>query len=181
MTCIVGLVDGQRVLLGGDSAGVSGLDLTVRADQKVFRNGPMLFGFTSSFRMGQLLRYALSVPDHDPRVSVEQYMATTFVNAVRDCLKAGGYARQTNGEESAGQFLVGYQGRLFCVESDYQVGEPVDRFAAIGCGCQIAHGALYATEGQMAGERVRVALEAAERFSAGVRRPFTVLTTEAGT
>jgi hypothetical protein len=51
MTCIVGLVDGGRVWLGGDSAGVSGWDLTVRADRKVFRNGPYVMGFTTSFRM----------------------------------------------------------------------------------------------------------------------------------
>ena len=52
MTCIVGLIDGRRVWMGGDSAGVSGLDITVRADAKVFRNGDFLIGFTSSFRMG---------------------------------------------------------------------------------------------------------------------------------
>lgn len=40
MTCIVGVVEGHTVWMGGDSAGVGGYALTVRADQKVFRNGP---------------------------------------------------------------------------------------------------------------------------------------------
>lgn len=62
MTCIVGLVDQGNVWIGGDSAGVGGYDLMLRADQKVFRNGDFLMGFTSSFRMGQLLRYKLSPP-----------------------------------------------------------------------------------------------------------------------
>ena len=39
MTCIVGLVHGGKVYMGGDSAGVGGYCLTVRADEKVFRNG----------------------------------------------------------------------------------------------------------------------------------------------
>lgn len=174
MTCIVGLVDEGKVYIGGDSAGVAGLVLTVHADQKVFRNGPMVFGFTSSFRMGQLLRYALSVPDHDPRLDTDKYMVTTFVDAVRSCLKTGGYARKENEEESAGQFLVGYKGRIFCLDTDYQVACPDDAYIALGCGGQIARGALYATHGRPAEERLRLALEAAERFSAGVRAPFVV-------
>ena len=39
MTCIVGLVEKGNVYIGGDSAGVGGYSLTVRADRKVFRNG----------------------------------------------------------------------------------------------------------------------------------------------
>jgi ATP-dependent protease HslVU (ClpYQ) peptidase subunit len=174
VTCIVGLVDNGKVYIGGDSAGVAGLKLAVRADQKVFHNGPMIFGFTTSFRMGQLLRYAFTVPDHDPRVDVDRYMVTTFVDALRTCLKAGGFAKKTNEEESAGTFLVGYQGRLFRVEEDYQVGFNVVGFDAVGCGEQIAQGALYASQGNPAQERVKQALEAAEYFSAGVRQPFVV-------
>jgi hypothetical protein len=33
VTCIVGLVEGGVVYIGGDSAGVSGYDLTVRAEE----------------------------------------------------------------------------------------------------------------------------------------------------
>ena len=174
MTCIVGFVEGDTVWMGGDSAGVAGYDLTVRADQKIFKNGPMLFGFTSSFRMGQLLRWALTIPDHDPRVDIEKYMSTTFVNAVRECLKTNGWATTENGHESAGHFLVGYKGRLFHVQGDYQVGIPLDGYAATGCGDQIAHGALFASREVAGRDRVELALRAAERFSAGVRAPFHI-------
>lgn len=174
MTCIVGFVEGHTVYMGGDSAGVGGYDLTVRADQKVFRNGPMLFGFTTSFRMGQLLRYALRVPDHDPRVSVEHYMVTAFIDAVRGCLKDKGWSRKVNDQEQGGSFLVGYQGRLFVVDDDYQVGYPVDGYDAVGCGAQIAKGALFATSHLSGRERIEVALRAAERCSAGVRGPFHI-------
>jgi ATP-dependent protease HslVU (ClpYQ) peptidase subunit len=68
MTCIVGMVENGKVYIGGDSAGVSGFDYHIREDQKVFQNGDMIFGFTSSFRMGQLLQYSLKIPDHDPRI-----------------------------------------------------------------------------------------------------------------
>ena len=35
MTCIVGVVDGNRIIMGGDSAGVAGIDLGPRKDVKV--------------------------------------------------------------------------------------------------------------------------------------------------
>ena len=176
MTCIVGLVDNGNVYIGGDSAGVAGLNLTVRADEKVFRNGPFLMGFTSSFRMGQLLRYAFKPPLHDPEMDVDRYMATVFIDAVRQCLKDGGYAKKTNEEESGGNFLVGYQGQLFEIDDDYQVAKPLDGYVAVGCGAQIARGAMFASEERQPETRVLMALDAAERFSAGVRRPFLLMT-----
>lgn len=149
-----------------------------RADSKVFRNGPFIMGFTASFRMGQLLRYSLVVPDHDPRVEVEKYMATSFINAVRQCLKDGGYAEKNNEVESGGTFLVGYKGRLFEIEDDYQVGESLNGFAAVGCGFAYALGSLHSTDGMKPEDRIRKALVTAEHFNAGVRGPFVILNSE---
>ena len=176
MTCIVGLVEGGDVWVAGDSAGVAEWDMMVRADAKVFRNGPMIFGFTSSFRMGQLLRHALVVPAHDPALTDEGYLATVFIDAVRELLKSRGFAEKKNQQESGGTFVLGYNGRVYSVHDDYQVCESRDGFLAVGCGKQIAHGALYAlrSSGLSAPRRLQVALEAAERFSAGVRAPFVV-------
>jgi ATP-dependent protease HslVU (ClpYQ) peptidase subunit len=179
MTCIVGVTHNSHVYLAGDSAGVAGWDLTVRADAKVFRNGPYVMGFTSSFRMGQLLRYALTPPE--PVVGdLDRFMVTTFIDAVRDCLKAGGYATRQNEVESGGNFLVGIHGRLFEVQSDYQVGEPADRYASVGCGENIAKGSLHSTE-HLALEphqRLTMALQAAEHLSGGVRGPYAYVSTE---
>ena len=179
MTAVVGLVHNGRVHLGADSAGIAGWALTVRADEKVFRNGPYAMGFTSSFRMGQLLRHAFEPPA--PGSDLPKFMATTFIDAVRDCLKAGGWATKNSEQESGGNFLVGVHGRLFEIGCDYQVGEPVDGYAAVGCGFELALGALYATglAGMPTKRRIRVALEAAERFSAGVRGPYAYVSTKA--
>ena len=179
MTCIAAFVQDGAVWMGADSTGVGGYDLTVRADQKIFRNGEMLFGFMSSFRMGQLLRHALTIPDHDPRVDDEKYLTVTFIDAVRECLKGKGWARKNNEQEAGGTFLIGYRGRLFQVEDDYQVGIATDGFDACGCGGQIAKGALFASTHLKGEARVEMALKAAERFSAGVRGPFHITCLEA--
>jgi hypothetical protein len=169
LTCIAAVVHDGGVWMGGDSAGVSGYDLAIRRDAKVFRTGEFLFGFTDSFRMGQLLRYSLTLPDLRllDGDDVPRFMATRFVDAVRDCLKAGGYAEKHDDAERGGTFLVGFRGRLFRVCSDYQVCESADGYDAIGCGHAVAAGSLYSTRDSGPESRVRTALEAAERHNAG--------------
>ena len=97
--------------------------------------------------------------------------------ALRQCLKDGGWARKQDEREEGGTFLVGVRGRLYTIYDDYQVAQAADGFAAVGCGDQIALGALYATAGTglKPKARITVALRAAERFSAGVRGPFICL------
>jgi ATP-dependent protease HslVU (ClpYQ) peptidase subunit len=175
MTCIVGIAENGKVYIGGDSAGVSGLDLTVRSDEKVFKNGEFLFGFTTSFRMGQLLRFSFSPPSRAEGVDDYRFLVTTFINAVRDILKSGGFATSHDGRERGGTFLLGYRGKLYYVDSDYQVAAAADGFAACGCGDQVANGAMFATSHVEPRPRIEIALKAAERFSAGVRGPFTIL------
>ena len=87
MTCIVGFVEKGIVYIGGDSAGVSGLDLRLREDEKVFLKNGMAFGFTSSFRMGQILRYCFTIPDQDPRKDDFSYLCTDFIDALISLLQ----------------------------------------------------------------------------------------------
>jgi hypothetical protein len=174
MTCIVGLVDDGQIYIGADSAGVGGLGLTIRADEKVFTKGDFIMGFTSSFRMGQLLRYSLKPPVYHSDVDTFEYMVTDFINAVRDTLKAGGYAQKDKEVEQAGVFIVGFKGKLYKIDSDYQVALSSLPFDACGCGDDIALGAMYSNSHLDPVKRINQALEAAEQFSAGVRRPFIV-------
>lgn len=182
MTCIVGFTDGKNVWIGGDSAGVAGQNLMVRSDEKVFKNGPMVFGFTSSFRMGQLLRYALKIPDHDPRKDDYAYMCTDFVDAVIACMKTGGYARIESNEIMGGCFLVGYKGKLYQVESDFQVGARADMYNACGCGQSYALGVMRSmcsrADNITDPERMIIeALETAAYFSSSVVGPFHIVNT----
>lgn len=180
MTCIVGLVDNGSVYIGGDSAGVSGWGLVQRQDRKVFRNGSFVMGFTSSFRMGQLLAFGFQPPEIPVGVDVFEFMVTDFVEAVRQRLKDGGFATNKDSAEAGGEFLVGIGGRLFKVASDYQVAESIHGFDACGCADQIALGSLWSTRSRTsARRRVSEALEAGEAFSAAVRRPFFIEATTA--
>lgn len=175
MTCIVGVADERGVWIGGDSAGVSGWLSHVRADTKVFERGPFIMGFTTSFRMGQLLRHALDVPQQPPNQPIDEFLATTFVDAVRKCLKDGGMAKKESDVESGGTFLLGYHGSLYRVGNDYQIAETIDGVDAVGAGNELALGALWATAADEPTDRITTALEAAAHYSAAVRGPFTVV------
>lgn len=175
MTCIAGLIDNGVIYMGSDSAGVAGYEMQRRADPKVFLNNGFIIGFTSSFRMGQLLRYSFTPPARKENQELFAYMVTDFVDSVRECLKQGGYARVENNEDFGGTFLVGHKGKLFVIDSDFQVGEMLEPYAAVGCGQAYALGSLYSTDGKEPMERLQNALAAAEMFSAGVRGPFKIM------
>lgn len=177
MTCIVGITQANSVYIGGDSAGVSGYDLRIRRDEKVFTNGDFIFGCTSSFRMIQLLRYKLKLPERHPNTDVMTFMSTAFIDEVRLTLKNGGFAGKANEVESGGTFLVGHAGRLFAIYDDYQVAETADGFNACGCGEAYALGSLHTTNSSDNGavDRLNMALECASHFSAGVIGPFVVM------
>ncbi|WP_240351085.1 hypothetical protein [Streptomyces olivoreticuli] len=176
MTVIVGLIHEDQVHIGGDSAGVAGCKMTIRKDPKTFLNGPYTMGFCGSFRMGQLLHHAFKAPT--PKGDLDRFMTTKFVNKLRACLKTAGWARKESEQEQGGTFLVGIYGRLFIVYSDYQVAEPADGYAAVGCGNEFALGALHATETANLGprERLTVALTAASHHGTDVSPPFTYAT-----
>lgn len=183
MTCIVGLEHAGKVYLGGDSAGVGGYRLAVMAEPKVFKRGKFVIGYTTSFRMGQLLQHTLKPPKWDAtwEGNLQGFMVSRFIPAVRNCLREGEYLKKTEEVIRGGTFLVGYRGSLFVVEDDMQVGRVVDGYYAVGCGMDLALGSMHTTSTsldpfeQMPKHRITLALEAAERFSAGVSGPFTVV------
>ncbi len=180
MTCIVGIETPSGVIVGGDSAGVAGYDLSVRADEKVFSRigggAKWVFGFTSSFRMGQLIRYSLRLPQVPKRAGdLDKFMVTKFIDALRKGYSDGGWLRTDDDVESGGTFLVGVRGRLFNIAGDFQVGKTACGYDAVGCGDAYAKGVLYATPRMAPEKRVRLALESAEQFSAGVRAPFHII------
>ncbi len=183
MTCIVGLEQGGVVYMAGDSAGVSGNDITPRDDPKVFRKGTFLYGYAGSFRLGQLLRYKFDAPAHDEHLTDHAYLATDYVDTLRSLLDRNGLLRKREEVSSMeGLFLLGYRRHLYSVLGDFQVGQAIDDFDAIGSGFPYAVGAMAATEtaGLHPIERVTRALAAASRYSTGVRGPFLVKTLEIG-
>ena len=79
--------------------------------------------------------------------------------------------------DSGGTFLVGFRGRLFQVQSDYQVAENRKPYSAVGSGTHLALGAMSALEPYDVSPRdkLRAALTAAATYCASVAGPFHYL------
>jgi ATP-dependent protease HslVU (ClpYQ) peptidase subunit len=174
MTCVVGLVNKRRVYIGADAASVSGWTRRETRVCKVFRRGPFLIGYTTSFRMGQLLEHHLRVPKQAAGQSDMSFMVTHFIENVRVLLKEKGFAKIEANNESGGQFLVGYHRRLYSIESDFQVAELADGYDAVGSGAEFALGAMRALPRLSPTRRIRKALEIAAHYNMGVCAPFVI-------
>lgn len=176
MTCVVGLVHKGTVYIGVDSAAVQGWTRRTSRVAKVFRRGPFLIGYTTSFRMGQLLQHHLDVPPQEAGTDDVAYLVTHFIEKARALFKDKGFTKVESNTEKGGQFLVGYRGRLYTVESDFQVGEHEDGYDAIGSGAEFALGAMAALPRLAPRPRLARALEIAAHFNMGVSGPFAIET-----
>lgn len=177
MTCIVAIAEKGKVYMGADSAGSNSITTIPRKDSKIFRNNGFLFGITSSFRMGQILRFRLTCPHYKGKKELDslyQFMCTDFIDSVRNSFKDYGYGKIENNEESGGSFLVGFEGHLFEVYDDFQIAMSIDNYASIGSGEQFARGSLFSTKGMKPNKRLKLALKAATRFSPTVSKPFVL-------
>ena len=186
MTCIVALINENKVFLGGDAAASddkSGL-IFQRTDPKVFKVGQFGIGFVDSFRMGQILQYSWTPPVYKPTAgyrNLDKFLRTRFVESVKEAFKENGYGNQNPGTEDGdegGIFLITVQGagRIFSMDSDFHIGEADVQYMAEGAGQELALGSLYSTaQVKTPRKRVRMALEAAAKFNMSVRPPFTII------
>lgn len=175
MTCIIGLEHEGSVYIGGDSAGVDNANnISTVSEPKVFQVEKFLIGYTSSFRMGQLLQYGLVVDPQRPETKDLDYLVSAVVPILRVVLKDGGYVKVEHNVETSGSFLIGYRGLLYHIQNDFSVLRHRNGLDAVGCGAAYAIGALAALDKEEPKKRTLKALEIAGHFSTGVCGPYYV-------
>ena len=180
MTCVVGIEHEGIAYLAGDTLGADGWAEIDRTDAKVFTrqtansdNGAcptnVAFGFTTSYRMGQLLHHVLDMPA-GPHGEIEAWLVRELIPAVRSCLTDNGYTKIDSNREENGDFIVGVHGEVWRIASDLQVGRSRCGYAAVGSGYLAALGALHALEhgDHDAPTRAIMAIKAAAYHTQGV-------------
>lgn len=180
MSCIVGYVDSEtgNIYMGSDSAGVivETLSSRVRPNVKIFEKGNMLFGVAGSFRVLQILRYSLNIPEQPEELPDYDYMCTLFIKALRESVQENEcFQVQNEGEVYFdGSILVGYKGELYKIEADLSV-TIIDDFEAVGCGEAYALGSMYTSTSlnhYNPKDIVTLALKSSGEYSMGVRPPY---------
>jgi ATP-dependent protease HslVU (ClpYQ) peptidase subunit len=176
MTCIIGLEANGKAYIGADSAAVSRYDIRQTITPKVFRNDGVIIGYTSSFRMGQLLQF-IGIPPYVGDAD-EDYMINKFIEEVRKNFKEKGYSTVKDNIETGGTFIVGITNKIYTIEDDFQVQRYSDGISCVGCGQNYAYGAMKALEKIEPEKRIRKSLQIASYYSSGVCPPFNILKTE---
>ena len=183
-TCIIGLVHKNDIYIGGDSAGTDGsYNQTIRADEKVFINKSedMIFGFCSSYRMGQILRYCFEAPEQQEHQDDYEYLCSDFMDELIKCMKEKHFIITTEEIISevylSGSFLLGYKKKLYKIEEDCQVAKNKLPYDAVGCGAEYALGAMHAISNNKLTpiQKITACLKSAEKFNAAVKGPFKIL------
>lgn len=184
MTCIVALVQDGVTYFAGDSLTVNvphdfhdgGGSQTVRREPKVFQKNGMLFGYSGSVRMGQLLQYELDLPEYVPGTNKLKYLVSDFINAVQDGFEKAEFGREVLG----GNILLAIEGELFTIGKAFHVCNTADHYESVGKASEVAIGSLHTTAqlGLPPLERLFLALKATERHTCVVSAPFTYITSE---
>ena len=179
MTCIVALEHEGKVWMGGDAAASCNNDIVRRVNPKVFIKGDFLIGYSGSFRIGQLLQYSFTPVKPAHKQSDMEYMVVSFIDSLREMLKyKGALMKEDEGDAQDSEFIVGYRGKIYVVESDFHLGTPLNPYAASGSGAPYALGALYAlskVNNISPQKKVEKALRASAEYCTGVCAPFTIL------
>lgn len=170
MTCVVGIVDGDSIYMGADSCSSGGDYYETTTEEKVFEKDDFIYGYSGSWRIGQLLRYSFVAPDRTTS-NVKEYFVTDFIDAFKDCIKD----KHNKEESDSWDILVGHCGHLFHIDSYFHVSERSEHnFMSIGSGGLTSDGAMYVLDGEKPTERILQALEAASKFIMSVCPPFIV-------
>ena len=176
MTCIVGVEHSGRVYLGGDSAITS--DATgaswLQRDPKVWKAGCCVVGFAGDSSFGEILK-TVQWPARAP-ADCEAWARGELPKQLRAELQRRGLELS----DVEGEGLIGLSGRLYVVEGDLTVVRMLENYAAIGDGGPPALGSLYTSASRKLLSprfRLRVALEASERYRNSVRRPWRFVNT----
>jgi ATP-dependent protease HslVU (ClpYQ) peptidase subunit len=175
MTCIVGLIKGSSVWLGGDRAATNGnLNRTLLKEPKVFERGHIGFGVCGLPKVLDAIQHTIEMPPYSGE-DTKGYLIAQVIPAIREGLKKLECTEEHNGQHYFhGALLIAFQGRLFEVEGNFQLIEARVNFAAVGSGAEPALGSLRSSKGKPR-ERLFEALKVSAENNAGVAPPFDVI------
>lgn len=138
MTCIVGYIHNGKVCIAGDKLASNWATKQIHEQSKVFAKGDVVFGYTSSFRFGQLIEYHLDKFIYDSTKEID-YIIKVVIVKIKAVLKEYEYS-----EKECGVALVAINDKLFVLQSDFSVLD-INKYASVGSGEYFALGSIYSS------------------------------------
>lgn len=148
MTCIIAHTNGTSSFIAGDKLGSNGFTKAVQTEPKVFEKEfiklnedglsrtkeVMALGYTTSFRMGQLLNYNLTLPEQVAGETFSQYLVLKVIPIIRQMFKDEWGARDASQDVGGGQFIILHNHTIYEVQEDFSVLQPKTQITAVGSG-----------------------------------------------
>lgn len=170
MSCVIGIINKDGVWIGADSAATTEEgERRPIFTKKIFRNGEYLLGCTGSIRGSQLL-----YPEHFTPPKQIHFLPDEIRKHFKElgCITL---SPENQSEIHLSNFLVGYEGKLYEILTDFQMNE-IPKYDAIGSGSPFAFSALYTIRKTKLNpeQRIKIALQAAVEFDAYTAPPFII-------
>lgn len=158
MSCVCAIAKDGNVFMASDNIGVADTYIAQRVDPKIFKNGPYLFGYAGTVRCGQVLQPRFFTPPEDiqdlPDEIRKQYKE-------KGCMSTS----DTGADRFESLIIIGFKGKCYYIMADFQLGENVEDFVAIGSGQSYALAILYHTMNiKDPNKRLEKAVKAASYF-----------------
>lgn len=148
MTCIIAHTNGTTSFIAGDKLGSNGFTKAIQTEPKVFEKEfiklhedgltrtkeVMALGYTTSFRMGQLLTYNLVLPEQAPNETFPQYLVLKVIPLIRKMFKDEWGSRDASQDVGGGQFIILHNHTIYEVQEDFAVLQPKTSITAVGSG-----------------------------------------------
>lgn len=148
MTTIIGVEFTNRCVILGDSRIVGDSKIYSHPDMvKVVTNGNYLVGVAGDVRALQVVLHTWKPPAFlaKDKTNVFQFMVNKVAPSLKQLLTdAGLLDSKSPDKEFEINIIVGLNGNLFEIDSDFAVSRNSDGYYAIGTGGDYALGALYA-------------------------------------
>jgi len=139
MTCIVGVEFGDKAVIAGDFLGSNGHTKNINMQSKVFEHSGMIFGYTSSFRFGQVLECMLDDNTlYPPTNSNDTYswLIRNFIPKLKKTLEEN--------DCNAGVALICINNQIWQLHSDFSVLRNENGVSSVGSGEYHASAAIAA-------------------------------------
>ena len=181
MTCIVGMEIGDTVFIGGDIQGTGWNNKVTHTQPKVFSRGGVVFGYTTSYRFGQLIEHIILDPVVPQQESdVYRWLITVLVPDMKKTMKDADW-------EKGGSCLIGVKNQLWELQDDWSVLRSCNGYTSVGSGYEYANGSMFTSVNSgllRPGNRddvvnaLRMAVRAAGTFSPSVGETCTIMSTD---
>jgi len=187
MTCIVGVLDKKEdcVYIGADSLGSNGYHQSIFKNRKVFKakdNTNVLMAISGDYKLQNILSVEDNLIEEIKHLKNEvnfehmvKYTSPKIMNLADKyyCL------RNKEGDRSiGGNVIFSYKNQLYIIQCNGQVLESEDGYVASGSGGECALAVLSQNTNKSTVDRIKEALEAAEKHGCGIKRPFYIMNTK---